>query len=338
MSRCEPIAESIGRQLAGSGDVSACSPQSSETSIVSLSETSTTEHVKNNATISALADITNKRSQYATMEERSVETTAAKKSKKDTNGKATNSIDEGPVRGREITEGRDESSANISGNISDIIKEFFEGIDPIDSTFNDIGIGDFELFSDTEDRGLRHSGHEMRRRDANGESVGIGTGSIDNIPQRDISVANTENAARQKLLETIKRNLTKDRLLHDVYDARSDSRHSFVIQKLGEIKNFNDFLLVVEHNIPNFRHFHFIHTCNYANGCRCFALKGFDFKRRTKNNIKLIADIHNEYLQNLIDYLSGEEYIIRKILFGGEEWPLPYSIKGNVNVILNLCN
>lgn len=146
----------------------------------------------------------------------------------------------------------------------------------------------------------------------------VGGGGLPGTSMRSLSNC----ISTQDLFQRIKTENCRDRLVHDVVDTRSDSRHAFVIQKLRDVKIFGGIILAVIHNLENFRHIHIVHTCNYANGCRCTFLKNIQVKPRKAINARIICDLKDDYITNLLNYFNGELYAYIKIFVGGENWTL----------------
>lgn len=129
----------------------------------------------------------------------------------------------------------------------------------------------------------------------------------------------------QDWVERVKESCSRERIVHDIADVRDDARFDFVVQKLRKLDKHTGFLIAALHNAPNFRHFHIVHNCNYTNSCRCVFLKNLPLKRRSDKYCKIIYDVDNKYLVNLIEYLLQDEY------FGGESWQYIDQTSGKVH-------
>lgn len=103
----------------------------------------------------------------------------------------------------------------------------------------------------------------------------------------------------------------------------TDQRYNYVISQLQLIKKTNcGFFFSVLHEKCNFRHIHLIHDCSFINSCRCTILKNIPINRRLKRNTRLICDLDNDYVENLVNYFTTDEYKILQIFFGGTRWTL----------------
>lgn len=149
---------------------------------------------------------------------------------------------------------------------------------------------------------------------------------------RDITnvlTANRSGITKEGIIEKIKNENKRDRMVHDIADTRDGARHAFIIQKLNELKQFEGFFIAIEHQLENFNHFHFIHNCNYSNSCRCAFFRNIPLKTRKNNSAKLICDINDEYLNNLFNYFDFSEYKYHKIFFGQQERKISNQNTGN---------
>lgn len=134
----------------------------------------------------------------------------------------------------------------------------------------------------------------------------------------------TNELSKNGLIQKIKENFTKNRLVHDIVDLRTDSTHALVVSELEKLTsiNSNSFFIAVYHNKPNFEHLHIIHNCNFSNTCRCSFMQTFPTKRRTDKSTKLTYQLQNDYIDNLVEYLLQNGYCVVKILFGSETWKI----------------
>lgn len=213
---------------------------------------------------------------------------------------------------------------------------------------------DSEINGQNFDTNTNRTGNESKQRRFNDgrdrshiESDSIGTSSIGNINRTQINSINSNESnriqygqstisdvssdrngnrvisTRTELIQKIQKNLTRERLIHDVVDIRTDQRYNYVISQLQLIKKTNcGFFFSVLHEKCNFRHIHLIHDCSFINSCRCTILKNIPINRRLKRNTRLICDLDNDYVENLVNYFTTDEYKILQIFFGGTRWTL----------------
>lgn len=145
-----------------------------------------------------------------------------------------------------------------------------------------------------------------------------------------------DSLSKQEFVQKIKREFTKNRLVHDIIDARRLETYHNTLQELTRINILTDnsFLIAIYHPKPNFEHFHLIHNCNFSNTCRCFFMQKFSTKRRTDKSTKTLYEIQNDYINNLVDYLIQDGYIILKILFGSANFEIRIENDGKLFNIL----
>lgn len=76
-------------------------------------------------------------------------------------------------------------------------------------------------------------------------------------------------------LQAIKEINFKRQIMHDIIDTRNDDLHNQCIRSLQQARREEGLIIVADHHLPNFRHIHIIHDCNYnCSRCRCAFLSG----------------------------------------------------------------
>lgn len=174
------------------------------------------------------------------------------------------------------------------------------------------------------ERNVRQYSEGKSTIDANGlsETEHVFTTRPENVDGIRETVRSNGQIDIQTWIQKIKNSTVKERIVHDIVDARKDNIYAFVLQKIRELKRANGFYFIVEHNLINFRHFHIIHNCNYSNGCRCTFLQNLPIKRRGRNSTKVLYDLDNDYIKNLFEYLLQGGYEIRKAILGSSIWTI----------------
>lgn len=209
-----------------------------------------------------------------------------------------------------------------------VIDEFL-GREPAWITKNKIEVANYFKRDSTEERELQAAADAKRLRINEGNRRKRSASNVGSSGE-----STTENGITvEKFIQTIKKNYVKERIVHDIVDTRDANRHNFVVQKLRELKHRDGFLVAIQHDLPNFRHIHLIHNCNYTNGCRCSFLSNIPFKRRTARNSKILYDLSDEYLHTLFEYFNKPGYEVLKIIFGSEIWEIFSENAGNVIII-----
>lgn len=161
-----------------------------------------------------------------------------------------------------------------------------------------------------------------------GNHEGMGTTAIGG--ESGNSTREGKTFSKSEWVARVKGSSPRDRIVHDIIDVRTAARYDYIVQKIRQLKQCTGFIIFVLHDAPDFRHFHVVHNCNYTNGCRCSILRNLPLKRRSKTNAKLLCDVSDDYLWNLIEYFTAEGRLIIKILFGNEEWGVLIEDPGNV--------